>query len=108
MRLRLTAHAVAGLPRACAKADPAFSDAVAQRTDAIVSWYEQLALCVGRPGRESRPIFGPGLRGDGEAGVGPRATIWLREHLDHLVDHLHDLVRPANHLAEVRRRPWWQ
>jgi hypothetical protein len=60
LRLRLTAHAVVGLPR-------------------------------NEHGSASSPH-----------------AIWLCEHLDHLTDHLTELIAPATRVAKIRRRPWWQ
>jgi uncharacterized membrane protein YccC len=107
MRLRLTAHAVAGLPRSCAKADRAVASMTAERTDALVAWYEQLASCVGRPGRETGPLAEPSFTGS-DGGAVERGAIWLQEHLAHLAEHLEVLVTPANHLAQARRQPWWR
>jgi fusaric acid resistance family protein len=112
LRLRLTAHAVAGLPRACAKSDPEFVHMVEQRTEALVAWYQQLAQHVGRPGRELAPLAKPGSGGEGRASAAgegdSRGAVWLQEYLDHLAEHLQDLIAPASHLAEIRRQPWWR
>ena len=35
-------------------------------------------------------------------------TLWVREHLHHLRQHVASLPEPALHLAEVRRTPWWR
>jgi hypothetical protein len=43
-----------------------------------------------------------------EASSGSGYGIWLGEHLDHLSEHLGELVQPAARLAEIRRRPWWR
>jgi len=50
----------------------------------------------------------PTFDADIEASANSRQTIWLGEHVDHLTDHLSELVEPAAHLAQVRRRPWWR
>jgi uncharacterized membrane protein YccC len=110
MRLRLTAHAVADLPR-----DPqgvaGARDAIGRRTRALQAWYERLAELVGRPrGRDfvapAAPTLGPAEVLDDASGS--RYAIWLCEHLDHLAEHLDDLVQPAVRVAEMRRRPWWR
>ena len=41
-------------------------------------------------------------------GQGSRYTVWLCEHLDHLADHLAELIAPAEHVAQLRRVPWWR
>jgi uncharacterized membrane protein YccC len=109
LRLRLTAQAVAGLPPACARVDAAASAALIARTDALIAWYERLALHLATPDRAIAPLTTPALDGGAERGdSGSRTVIWLSEHLDHLAEHLGILVAPANQLAEVRRRPWWR
>jgi hypothetical protein len=40
--------------------------------------------------------------------AGSRQAVWLCEHLDHLTEHLGELIEPAAAVAEVRRRPWWR
>jgi len=113
MRLRLTAGAVAALPHGAADAHPS-RDFLARRAQLLADWFERLATEVGRPHRHTDPILeAPALDGE-EPGVGAprsghaRSTFWVREHLRHLSDHLGDLVIPARHMAEVRRRPWWR
>jgi hypothetical protein len=34
--------------------------------------------------------------------------VWLCEYMDHLAEHLSELVEPATKIAEMRRRPWWR
>jgi uncharacterized membrane protein YccC len=110
LRLRLTAHAVAGLPHACASADPTSLRTADECADALADWYDQLALYLGKPGRELAPLVPLDIAAetDGKGGAPSRSAIWLREHLDHLAEHLEDLITPATHLAEIRRRPWWR
>lgn len=134
LRLRLTARAVSDLPQDGARMGVA-RDELGHRVDALAAWYEQLAEVVGRPHERlvsvvSAPTFEPvaerlaagasglgtGGSGDGAArgpdGMDPSPTsyygVWLCEHLSHLSEHLPELVAPATHVAEVRRRPWWR
>jgi uncharacterized membrane protein YccC len=110
MRLRLTAHSIAYLPRdpsGCGSA----RDVLGRRAAALAAWYERLAELVGRPHQPTlaalaAPTFAPekGL----DSSSGSHYSIWLREHLDHLCEHLGELVPPATRVAEVRRRPWWR
>jgi len=123
LRLRLTAHAIAGLPH-----DNLQNAGTAQKLDRwaemLTSFYERLAGQLGRPRGPVATLTVPTFNLDGQTGgeapqtgespqtggsppVG-RDTIWLREHLDHLTEHLCELVAPAAHLAAVRRRPWWR
>jgi uncharacterized membrane protein YccC len=110
LRLRLTARSIAELPR-----DPAgigaARDALGRRTKTLTSWYEALAELVGKPHDPTvfaleAPVFGPGQVVDRSSRS--QYGIWLCEHLDHLSEHLDELVRPATRIAEVRRRPWWR
>ena len=110
MRLRLTADAVTELPRTDAGDGPT-RNALEHRTATLTHWYERLALLLGRPRERSfdplaAPTFGPA----DVLAVSPRSRygIWLCEHLDHLSEHLEDLVEPAQRIAEIRRRPWWR
>jgi uncharacterized membrane protein YccC len=112
LRLRLTAHALAGLPNAVAEIDGS-RDALSERTLALEGWYDRLATYVGRPQRGTlEPLTVPVLADLG--GVAPppgrRAcyAIWVEEHLAHLSEHMGELAESATQLAEVRRRPWWR
>jgi uncharacterized membrane protein YccC len=110
MRLRLTAHSIANLPRAAA-GDGLMRDALNDRAATLATWYGRLAELVAKP-RES-PIQDlsppPFDRAEiGHTSPESRYGIWLDEHLDHLSEHLAELVRPALRIADVRRRPWWR
>jgi uncharacterized membrane protein YccC len=110
MRLRLTARAVAELP-GDATGLQAARDAIVRRTTKLTTWFHELAEVVSRP-HEARnatitaPKFGPAEVVD--AASASYYGVWLCEHLDHLGEHLPELVSPATKLAEVRRRPWWR
>jgi uncharacterized membrane protein YccC len=110
MRLRLTAHLVAGLPRD-ETGVRAMRDDLGHRAETLAAWFERLAELLGRPHERTvtaldPPTFAPSSR----AGPGAHSHygIWLCEHLDHLSEHLGELVGPASRLAESRRRPWWR
>lgn len=110
LRLRLTAHAIAVLPRACARETADTGAELSRRVESLGAFYAQLAAQVGRPGE--RPAAGLGVPSPAEVSGGEhlssRHAIWLHEHLDRLSENLADLVTPANHLAAVRSRPWWR
>jgi uncharacterized membrane protein YccC len=111
LRLRLTAHSVAALPRSCANHPPSL-DAIEARADALVDWYRELAVTVGeRRGRPEVPLALPDASDGLAAGDGcatSRGVVWLGEHLDHLTENARGLIAPAKHVAAVRRRPWWR
>jgi uncharacterized membrane protein YccC len=109
MRLRLTAHLVAGLPP-----DPtgmgAARNALAHRVETLAAWYDRLAEEVGRPHqRPAAPLEAPAFGAADLQGIsGSHYGIWLCEHLDHLSENLGDLVQPAASVADMRRMPWWR
>jgi hypothetical protein len=110
MRLRLTAQAVAQLPT-----DPAAvagsREALERRALVLDEWFARLASELERPhGRAaaalSPPLFGPDTVVPSAGGS--RYGVWLCEHLDHLAEHLDELIGPAARIAELRRLPWWR
>jgi hypothetical protein len=109
LRLRLTARAVADLPRDATGTRTA-GEVLGHRTSALAAWYERLAELVGRPHQRVVVALDPPPFGHGNAvdeSSGSHYGVWLSEHLDHLHEHLAELVRPAARIAEARRRPWW-
>ncbi|HWX73956.1 MAG TPA: FUSC family protein, partial [Solirubrobacteraceae bacterium] len=110
MRLRLTADAVARMPPD-PNAPAAAREALRRRTSTLTAWYERLAELLGRRQLHvvrglQAPTFAPA--DVVHASSGWRYGVWLCEHLDHLSEHLAELVQPAEHVAEIRRRPWWR
>ncbi|HZO79939.1 MAG TPA: FUSC family protein [Solirubrobacteraceae bacterium] len=107
-RLRLTANAVAQLPRD-GNADPGARAALSQQATSIEGWYEQLAALLERP-RGTAPATPtvPTFHEPGATAPRSRDLVWLRESLDHLGEHLAELVAPAQQVAVFRRRPWWR
>ncbi|MGH3154826.1 MAG: FUSC family protein, partial [Streptosporangiaceae bacterium] len=138
-RLRLTAFSLAGLQApaqvmhhhhqgmAYAKAT------LAQAAADLATFYERVAVLVGRPmaGQVLLPVSAPsftGLDGADEAdGAGAAAAavradgkdfvriitshrhphlLWVAEHLQHLNTHAQVISAPAAHVAEQRRQPW--
>jgi uncharacterized membrane protein YccC len=110
LRLRLTAQALARLPPDPAGAAAA-REAIARRTDVLDGWYARLAQQLDRPrGLAPATLTPPALGPDTvvHAGSGSRYSVWLCEHLDHLAEHLDELIAPAHRIAELRRAPWWR
>jgi uncharacterized membrane protein YccC len=110
LRLRLTAHGISELPRD-AVGDDSARGVLHRRAETLTSWYDQLATMVATPPRSSTaplqpPRFAPEDIVDRSSGS--PYGVWLCEHLDHLSEHLADLVGPAERVVEVRRRPWWR
>jgi uncharacterized membrane protein YccC len=110
LRLRLTAFAIASLPPD-PEAVAAARTALDRRTTAISAWYEGLAELLGPPhGRPPVSLQPLVLEPDTvvREEVGSRYGVWLCEHLDHLAEHLDELIAPARRVAELRRAPWWR
>jgi uncharacterized membrane protein YccC len=113
LRLRLTAHALAAMPRACARVEPEGVEDVEACADALIAWYLQLAIEVGKPRHHMSPLAKLDLDSNGQSVESPghassRGVIWLREPLDQLAEHTQDLITPAKHVAETRLQPWWR
>jgi hypothetical protein len=109
MRLRLTAHSITNLPRMPGSSP--VSMALNERVRTLVTWYGGLAELVGKPHERTIPALSAPVVDHVEPGRSPlesRYAIWLDEHLDHLTEHLAELVPPARRVAEVRRKPWWR
>ncbi len=110
LRLRLTAYSVADLAPDATLVGSA-RDALLKRTSTIAGWFDRLALVVGRAGRDTPTTLAPPSFGADEVVSESSRShygVWLCEHLDHLAEHLGELVAPAVHVAEARRRPWWR
>jgi hypothetical protein len=110
MRLRLTAHSITNLPR-MPDGDGRLNQALNERVRTLASWYGGLAELVGKPHERAVPaLSAPAFEhvDPTRAPLESRYAIWLDEHLDHLSEHLAELVPPARRVAEVRRRPWWR
>jgi uncharacterized membrane protein YccC len=108
-RLRLTAHSITNLPRM--PGNSPLSKALNERVRTLAAWYGGLAELVGKPHERTIPALSAPVLDHVETGRGPvesRYAIWLDEHLDHLSEHLAELVPPARRVAEVRRKPWWR
>jgi uncharacterized membrane protein YccC len=134
MRLRLTANSLAGLGGPPAHdgtragtdgyADPVTAALTRGAAD-LADFYERVAVEVGPPRYDEPPrLDAPELPGmDGPAGAdGPNGgvslnaarapfhprTVWVREHLRHLGEHAQTITASAEHVAELRRVPWWR
>jgi uncharacterized membrane protein YccC len=132
IRLRLTANSLAGLRAHC---PPLGSDghpdpvrALRRLAADLAEFYQRIAIQVGPPGHDELvPLAVPALPAvdgpdgaDGAGGAGgaggseaalarhrPHA-FWVREHLRELGSHAHEIIVPAEHVAQLRRVPWWR
>ena len=122
LRLRLTAHSLAVLR---GQGSPAYRDAPLHVDEAraalraltadLVGFYERIAVQLGRPAG-GEPALAE-IPVPSEVGVAAGAggvphhhphTLWVREHLLHLGQHVAVVPAPALHVAELRRTPWWR
>jgi hypothetical protein len=83
----------------------------------LAGFYELIAAQVGRPGHAKTELAAVPVPsefdGSAEMDGGPpahphRSTLWVREHLQHLGQHVSAVSEPALHVAELRRVPWWR
>ena len=114
LRLRLTAHSLTGLRAYCppmgedAHAGPVRS--LRDLSSELADFYQRIAVLVGPPGRDPpAAVAAPVLSADGAAPpiFGPH-PLWVREHLEDLGQHAGDITVPAEHVAQLRRVPWWR
>ena len=109
LRLRLTAHAIAGLPHGWAADHGQPVATVVRQAEELCSWYFQLAASVDapEPGETAR-LTVPSLECPDQTPGRYRRTIWLEQYVSQLVAHLEVLIDPAAHVAAIRARPWWR
>ncbi len=114
LRLRLTAHSLTGLRAYCPPmgedrhAGPVRS--LRDLSSELADFYQRIAVLVGPPGHEPpAAVAAPVLSPDGAAPpiFGPH-PLWVREHLEDLGQHAGDITVPAEHVAQLRRVPWWR
>jgi uncharacterized membrane protein YccC len=115
MRLRLTAHSLAGLRAYCppmgadGQGDPAPS--LRHISADLAEFYRRIAALVGPPGHDQPvPVTAPALPMDGQGPqpfYGPH-PLWVREQLEDLGSHAGDITGPAERVAQLRRVPWWR
>jgi hypothetical protein len=129
LRLRLTAHTLAGLrhipassqderPVPGSRYDDGIRAELRRAASLLSQFYGQIATAVGRHARAEAGKDGtdvaiiPVTLPPGALAAEPFARhprlMWVREHLYHLGEHTEALTRPAARIAEVRRRPWWR
>jgi len=133
MRLRLTAHSLAGPRLATGSAGPAddagegsvdaTSERLRQRAADLADFYGRLAaeLEGAGPSVEVRPDVAPGdaiaaenvavaelMATDGVAAPAVWNALWVHEHLHQLDTNEEEIIGPAERLAAIRAQPWWR
>jgi uncharacterized membrane protein YccC len=126
MRLRLTAHSLAG-PRLAALWDGPMGetrDRLRQRAGELSDFYDRIAARLERPGAtaatpDTAPPPGDAIAQENVAvaelmvtagAVAPTLWIalWVHEHLQQLDTNADRIRGPADRLAAVRQQPWWR
>jgi len=108
LRIRLTAQSLSNLPPPEPNNDPGRLTLVEEATR-LAGWCDGLAGDLGRSS--------PTAAGELAAAIAdqlappPRLQgylLWVQHHLDHIRDHLADLVEPVTAIHERRTVPWWR
>ncbi|MFL6052351.1 MAG: FUSC family protein [Actinoallomurus sp.] len=115
IRLRLTGLSLAGLPSPDAGPDDA-SRALSAEAAHLTSWFDEVADHLGSPdGRPFTPLRPPSPESLDLARAALDAsdqnlacTLWVEQHLAHVVPYLSGLAGPADLVARRRRTPWWR
>jgi len=115
IRLRLTGLSLAGLPSPDAEPDPA-SRALGAQAERLTGWFDEVADHLGPPdGRAYTPVEVPApeslelARSALDASDENLAcTLWVEQHLGHIVPYLDGLAGPVDKIAQRRRTRWWR
>jgi len=108
LRIRLTAQSLSSLPSPPASSDPGRLTLVEEATR-LAGWCDGFAGDLGR----SSPTAAQELASAMAEPLSPPTRLdgyllWVQHHLDHIRDHLADLVEPVTAVHERRRLPWWR
>lgn len=111
VRVRLTAHSLAGLPNPDAGPDP-LRLMLSEYAGQLAAWYDHLASRLDRTDHGTVPVLAPPEFRDplaeGAAVEQLSCALWVSEHLGHLSPRLSELVGPATVVAAQRHHPWWR
>jgi uncharacterized membrane protein YccC len=115
LRLRLTGVSLAGLPSPDAEPDAA-SRALGAQATRLAGWFGEVADHLGPPdGRAVTPLVPPppgsldlARSALDASGQNLACTLWVEQHLRHIVPALNGLTGPAEQIARRRRVPWWR
>jgi uncharacterized membrane protein YccC len=108
MRLRLTAQSLSNVPRPTRDSDPA-RQALIQEATLLAGSFDGFASELGRSSLTAARELATAVQGELPP-VHPQGgyLLWVRHHLDHIRQHLVDLVEPVAVIAERRTVPWWR
>jgi uncharacterized membrane protein YccC len=108
LRIRLTAQSLSNLPPPQAVSGPSRLTLVEEATR-LAGWCDGFAGDLGR----SSPTAAQELASAIAEQPSPPGRLegyllWVQHHLDHIRDHLADLVEPVTAIHERRSLPWWR
>lgn len=112
LRVRLTAHSLAGLPNP--ETEPnALRLSLARDAGQLAAWYDHLASRLDRTDHGDVPLLAPPESPEppvsDDLPVRERyCLLWVGQHLEHITPHLAELVEPARVVATQRHLPWWR
>jgi uncharacterized membrane protein YccC len=108
MRLRLTAQSLSSLPPPDSETDPD-RRALVEEATRLAGWYDGVASDLGTPSVTAARELAISITGEHDP-VRPLGgyLLWVRHHLDHIRQHLADLVEPVTAVAQGRAVPWWR
>jgi uncharacterized membrane protein YccC len=112
LRVRLTAHSLAGLPAAAGDPDP-LRVTLGDHAGQVAAWFDHLASRLDRTDHGDVPMLAPPqlrepVLPNGTTVPDLSTALWVREHLEHVTPRLVELVEPAGVVAAQRHRPWWR
>jgi uncharacterized membrane protein YccC len=108
LRIRLTAQSLSNLTPPEAVADP---DRTGLLEDSIrlSGWCDGVAGELGRSSATAaRELAAVATAEPQRPRLGSAYLIWIRNHLDHIQQHLAELAQPVAVIAERRAEPWWR
>jgi uncharacterized membrane protein YccC len=109
LRLRLTAQSLSNLPAPPAAASDPGRIALVEEATRLAGWCDGLAGDLGRASPTAAQELAAATAGDLPSRPAQHGyLLWVRHHLDHIRDHLADLVEPVTLVAEYRGIPWWR
>ncbi len=107
MRLRLTAQSLSSLPKPETSADPA-RRALVEEAARLAGWCDGVAGQLGRSAATVAQELATAVTSEVLPVPAQGYLLWVRHHLDHVKQHLGDLVEPIAVVAEARAVPWWR
>ncbi len=107
-RIRLTAQSLSVLPQPDTPSGPA-RNALIEEAARLAGWCDGVAGQLARSPTTVARELASAVADDPPAAPAPHGyLLWVRHHLDHVKDHLSDLVEAVAVVSEKRAVPWWR